>query len=72
MEISTLYRIPEFANSAVPLGWPIAIYFFITGSLAGLYITSVIATLMKKRNGSPLPRSGPSGPSYFSSVPRFC
>jgi len=25
MEISTLYRIPEFANSAVPLGWPIAI-----------------------------------------------
>ncbi len=48
METSTLYNIPNFANSAIPLGWPIAIYFFLTGSLAGLYITSVIGTLMNK------------------------
>jgi tetrathionate reductase subunit C len=48
MDTSTLYNIPSFANAAIPLGWPIAIYFFLTGSLAGLYITSVIGTLMNK------------------------
>jgi len=61
MEISTIYKIPEFANSAVPLGWPIAIYFFITGSLAGLYITSVIATLMKKEEWQPIAKIGAVG-----------
>jgi tetrathionate reductase subunit C len=61
MEIGTLYKIPEFANSAAPLGWPIAIYFFITGSLAGLYITSVIATLMKKEEWQPIAKIGAVG-----------
>jgi len=48
MESNVFYNLPDFANSAMPLGWPIAVYFFLTGSLAGLYITSVIATLLHK------------------------
>jgi tetrathionate reductase subunit C len=61
MESSILYNIPEFANSAMPLGWPIAVYFFLTGSLAGLYITSVIATLMKKEEWQPVAKIGAVG-----------
>jgi len=61
MEISSIYNIPDFANAAMPLGWPIAIYFFITGSLAGLYITSVIATLMNKEEWKPIAKIGAVG-----------
>lgn len=61
MEISSIYNIPDFANAAMPLGWPIAIYFFITGSLAGLYITSVIATLMNKEEWKPIAKMGAVG-----------
>jgi tetrathionate reductase subunit C len=58
MDTSVLYNLPDFANSAMPLGWPIAIYFFFTGSLAGLFITSVIATLMKKEEWQPIAKIG--------------
>jgi len=61
MDATVLYNIPDFANAAIPLGWPIAIYFFLTGSLAGLYITSVIATLMKKEEWQPIARIGAVG-----------
>ena len=61
MESTLLYNIPEFANSAMPLEWPIAVYFFLTGSLAGLYITSVIATLMKKEEWQPTAKLGAVG-----------
>jgi len=61
MDISNLYNIPDFANSAMPLGWPIAVYFFLTGSLAGLYITSVIATLMNKEEWKPIAKIGAIG-----------
>jgi tetrathionate reductase subunit C len=61
MDTNILYNIPDFANSAMPLGWPIAIYFFLTGSLAGLYITSVIATLMKKEEWQPIAKIGAVG-----------
>jgi tetrathionate reductase subunit C len=61
MDTTTLYNIPDFANSAMPLGWPIAIYFFLTGSLAGLYISSVIATLMKKEEWQPIAKIGAIG-----------
>ncbi len=61
MDASTLYNIPDFANSAMPLGWPIAVYFFLTGSLAGLYITSVIATLMKKEEWNFIAKIGAVG-----------
>jgi len=42
----------------MPPGWPIAVYFFSTGSLAGLYITSVIATLLKKEEWKPVAKIG--------------
>jgi len=61
MDATVLYNIPDFANAAIPLGWPIAIYFFLTGSLAGLYITSVIATLMKKEEWQPIAKIGAVG-----------
>ncbi len=61
MDISVLYNLPDFANSAMPLGWPIAVYFFLTGSLAGLFITSVIATLMKKEEWQPIAKIGAVG-----------
>lgn len=61
MDSSVLYNIPDFANSAMPLGWPIAIYFFLTGSMAGLYITSVIATLMDKEEWKPIAKIGAVG-----------
>ena len=61
MDLSVLYNLPEFANSAMPLGWPIAVYFFLTGSLAGLYITSVIATLLKKEEWKPVAKIGAVG-----------
>lgn len=61
MDISSIYNIPDFANAAMPLGWPIAIYFFITGSLAGLFITSVIATLMNKEEWKPIAKIGAVG-----------
>ena len=61
MEANVLYNLPEFANAAMPLGWPIAVYFFLTGSLAGLYITSVIATLMKKEEWQPIAKIGAVG-----------
>lgn len=58
MDINVLYNLPDFANSAMPLGWPIAVYFFLTGSMAGLYITSVIATLLKKEEWKPIAKIG--------------
>ncbi|MBM4332775.1 MAG: hypothetical protein FJ117_16440 [Deltaproteobacteria bacterium] len=61
MDTNILYNLPEFANSAMPLGWPIAIYFFLTGSLAGLFITSVIATLLKKEEWQPVAKLGAVG-----------
>ena len=61
MELSVLYNLPDLANAAMPLGWPIAVYFFLTGSLAGLYITSVIATLMKKEEWQPIAKLGAVG-----------
>ena len=61
MDTIVLYNIPDFANAAMPLGWPIAVYFFLTGSLAGLYITSVIATLMKKEEWQPIAKIGAMG-----------
>ncbi len=61
MEGSVIYNIPGFANSAMPMGWPIAVYFFLTGSLAGLYITSVIATLLKKEEWKPVAKMGAVG-----------
>jgi formate-dependent nitrite reductase membrane component NrfD len=61
MDFNVLYNIPDFANSAMPLGWPIAVYFFLTGSLAGLYITSVIATLMGKEEWKPTAKIGAVG-----------
>jgi formate-dependent nitrite reductase membrane component NrfD len=61
MDLSILYNLPDFANAAMPLGWPIAVYFFLTGSLAGLYITSVIATLMKKEEWQPIAKIGAVG-----------
>ncbi len=61
MESTLLYNIPDFANSAMPLEWPIAVYFFLTGSLAGLYITSVIATLLKKEEWQPIAKLGAVG-----------
>ena len=61
MDANILYNLPDFANSAMPLGWPIAVYFFLTGSLAGLYITSVIATLMKKEEWQPIAKIGAVG-----------
>jgi len=61
MENQLLYNLPEFANSAMPLGWPIAVYFFLTGSLAGLYITSVIATLLNKEEWKPIAKIGAVG-----------
>ena len=61
MESSILYNIPDFANAAMPLGWPIAVYFFLTGSMAGLYITSVIATLMRKEEWQPIAKIGALG-----------
>ena len=61
MESTLLYNLPDLANSAMPLGWPIAVYFFLTGSLAGLYITSVIATLMKKEEWQPIAKFGAVG-----------
>jgi len=61
MDINVLYNLPDFANSAMPLGWPIAVYFFLTGSLAGLYITSVIATLLKKEEWQPVAKIGAVG-----------
>lgn len=61
MDTNILYNLPEFANAAMPLGWPIAIYFFLTGSLAGLYITSVIATLLKKEEWQPVAKLGAVG-----------
>lgn len=61
MEANVLYNIPAFANSAMPLGWPIAVYFFLTRFLAGLYITSVIATLMKKEEWQPIAKIGAVG-----------
>ena len=61
MDTIVLYNIPDFANAAIPLGWPIAVYFFLTGSLAGLYITSVIATLMKKEEWQPIAKIGAMG-----------
>jgi len=61
MDINVLYNLPDFANSAMPLGWPIAVYFFLTGSLAGLYITSVIATLLKKEEWKPIAKIGAVG-----------
>jgi len=61
MDISVLYNLPDFANAAMPLGWPIAIYFFLTGSLAGLYITSVIATLIGKEEWRPIAKIGAVG-----------
>jgi formate-dependent nitrite reductase membrane component NrfD len=61
MDLSILYNLPDFANAAMPLGWPIAVYFFLTGSLAGLYITSVIATLMKKEEWQPIAKLGAVG-----------
>jgi tetrathionate reductase subunit C len=61
MENQLLYNLPEFANSAMPLGWPIAVYFFLTGSLAGLYITSVIATLLNKEEWKPIAKNGAVG-----------
>jgi len=61
MDPNVLYNLPDFANSAMPMGWPIAIYFFLTGSMAGLYITSVIATLMKKEEWKPTAKMGAAG-----------
>jgi tetrathionate reductase subunit C len=61
MDTSVLYNLPDFANSAMPLGWPISIYFFLTGALAGLYITSVIATLLKKEEWQPIAKIGAVG-----------
>ena len=61
MDLNILYNLPDFANSAMPMGWPIAIYFFLTGSMAGLYITSVIATLMKKEEWKPTAKIGAVG-----------
>ncbi len=61
MDPNVLYNIPAFANAAMPLGWPIAVYFFLTGSLAGLFITSVIATLMKKEEWQPIAKIGAVG-----------
>jgi tetrathionate reductase subunit C len=61
MNTTIIYNIPEFANSAMAMGWPIAVYFFLTGSLAGLYITSVIATLMKKEEWKPVAKIGALG-----------
>lgn len=61
MDTQLLYNLPEFANSAMPLGWPIAVYFFLTGSLAGLYITSVIATLLNKEEWRPVAKIGAVG-----------
>ena len=61
MDPNVLYNIPAFANSAMPLGWPLAVYFFLTGSLAGLFITSVIATLMKKEEWQPIAKIGAVG-----------
>lgn len=45
----------------MPLGWPIAVYFFLTGSLAGLFITSVIGTLMNKEEWQPVAKLGAVG-----------
>ena len=61
MDLSVIYNLPDLANAAMPLGWPIAVYFFLTGSLAGLYITSVIATLMKKEEWQPIAKLGAVG-----------
>jgi formate-dependent nitrite reductase membrane component NrfD len=61
MDLNVLYNLPDFANSAMPLGWPIAVYFFLTGSMAGLYITSVIATLLNKEEWRPIAKIGGAG-----------
>lgn len=61
MEGNILYNLPEFANSAMPLDWPIAVYFFLTGSLAGLYVTSVIATLLNKEEWKSIAKIGAVG-----------
>jgi hypothetical protein len=56
-----IYNVPH----VIPVGYLIAIYFYITGLHMGFYTTSVVATLLERRSGNPLARSGPLVPWSF-------
>ena len=52
-----LYDAPHF----IPLGYLIAIYFYITGLHMGFYTTSVVATLLGKQEWKPIGKIGAVG-----------
>jgi tetrathionate reductase subunit C len=53
----TVYNVPH----VIPLGYFIAIYFYITGLHMGFYTTSVVATLLEKPEWKPIGKIGAAG-----------
>jgi tetrathionate reductase subunit C len=55
--IQLLYNVPQ----EIPIGYYIAIYFYITGLHMGFYTTSVVATLLGKEEWKPIGKIGAIG-----------
>ncbi len=55
--VQLLYNVPQ----EVPIGYFIAIYFYITGLHMGFYTTSVVATLLGKEEWKPIGKIGAIG-----------
>jgi len=57
MDVRVIYNVPYI----IPLGLNIAVYFYITGLHMGFYTTSVVATLIGKKEWKPIGKIGAVG-----------